>query len=436
MPLSVGDRERAERALKRNILKRDQVMEQFSVLIALVGSVTNKNEAIPMLKARGEDIELLITDFRIYQDAILDQLIDLERDTEFSTTHAPVGKLALEQYYSIKVKSKELGLTNQNPLPPVTTSSVQLPKIQLPSFDGKILHWRSFRDTFISLVHENAQLSDIQKFHYLLSVVSGSAASVVRSVPLSEANYSIVWKTLNDRFDNKRVLLSAHLDILFRFSPLKVESLIDLRHFLTTFRENIAALKVLEVDDLAGFLLFYIASRVLDPATRQSFEFEYHDAEIPTFDMLAEFVQVRCQVLQNSTSHLKLDDNYKKNSRSKFSLVTSSVSESLICILCKENHLLYKCPKFIQQNVKQRFRLARSNRLCMNCLCVSHKTNDCKSTYSCRHCSSKHHSLLHFDTRTSKDASSTNGCTNTTQTPSVSPTPISSFETEATILHL
>lgn len=78
-----------------------------------------------------------------------------------------------------------------------------------------------FRDTFTSLVHDNSQLSLIQKFHYLLSAVSGSAAATVKSVPLTDANYPIVWQSLNDRFDNKRVLLSAHMDALFRISPIK-----------------------------------------------------------------------------------------------------------------------------------------------------------------------------------------------------------------------
>lgn len=59
-------------------------MDQFSVLTGLVYSANDKNEVIPILQARKDDIELLITDFRIYQDSIIDQLIDLERDVGFS----------------------------------------------------------------------------------------------------------------------------------------------------------------------------------------------------------------------------------------------------------------------------------------------------------------------------------------------------------------
>lgn len=39
MTMSVGDQERAERALKRNIYKRDQAMDQLTVLMGLVNTV-------------------------------------------------------------------------------------------------------------------------------------------------------------------------------------------------------------------------------------------------------------------------------------------------------------------------------------------------------------------------------------------------------------
>jgi len=175
--LNAGDRERFERALKRNIIKRDQAVEQFAILKGLVTSAKNEDSGITILQPRIDDLEILITDIRLYQDAILDHLIELDRDSEFLTLHNPIGKIALEQYYAIKAICTEFGINNRNHIPTSTTHNIQLSKIQLPSFDGNILHWRSFRDTFISLVHDNSQLSQIQKFHYLLSAVSGSATA-------------------------------------------------------------------------------------------------------------------------------------------------------------------------------------------------------------------------------------------------------------------
>lgn len=83
-------------------------------------------------------------------------------------------------------------------------SHIQLPKISIPHFDGDLLQWITFRDTYKSLVHDNSKLSDVEKYHYLLSAVSGSDGAVVLSISLSGSNYSVAWKALLERFNNPR----------------------------------------------------------------------------------------------------------------------------------------------------------------------------------------------------------------------------------------
>lgn len=241
-----------------------------------------------------------MTDFRLEQDEILTQLITLSRESEFSTTHVPIGKQISENYYLIKASMTALWL-DKTESPPVGIST-NSPKIQLSTFDGDTLCWRSFRDTFVSLVHTNKQLSAVQKFHFLLSSVTGSAVCIVRSVPLSDCNYPIVWEALHSRFDNKRLLLKSHLETLFRFNPLNNESLNGLKNVLSTFQENVVGINALEVDDLSGYLLFYIASRALDFTAKRLFVFEYHDSTIPNLDMLLDFVKICCKVLKNVPS--------------------------------------------------------------------------------------------------------------------------------------
>lgn len=66
---------------------------------------------------------------------------------------------------------------------------IKLPPIQLPSFSGKYSEWTSFYDTFTSLIHDNLQISSIQKFHYLKSALKGDAAQHIKSIEISSANY-------------------------------------------------------------------------------------------------------------------------------------------------------------------------------------------------------------------------------------------------------
>ena len=48
-----------------------------------------------------------------------------------------------------------------------TSQFHKLPKLTLPTFDGDILKWQTFWDSFESTVHNNASLTDIQRFSYL-----------------------------------------------------------------------------------------------------------------------------------------------------------------------------------------------------------------------------------------------------------------------------
>jgi len=51
---------------------------------------------------------------------------------------------------------------------------VKLPTIKLPRFDGKIEDWKCFSDSFRSIIHDKTHLSNIEKFQYLISSISGN----------------------------------------------------------------------------------------------------------------------------------------------------------------------------------------------------------------------------------------------------------------------
>ena len=47
----------------------------------------------------------------------------------------------------------------------------KLPKLDLPKFEGNVLEWESFWDSFDSAIHSNNTLSEVQKFNYLKSLL-------------------------------------------------------------------------------------------------------------------------------------------------------------------------------------------------------------------------------------------------------------------------
>lgn len=274
--MSVGDAERAERVSKRSIIKRNDIIQEFEAIFSLIPNLEQNPTLVSIFTTRHRDIHDLLSEFHIEQHSILDQLILLNREDEFSKVHCIIEKRILEQFYSITAFATEMDLNkstaNENSIN--NPSRIQSPIIKLPSFNGELGNWCSFRDIFTSLVHNNTLLTNSEKFHYLISVVSDSAASILRAIPMTDTNYTIAWDALHDRFDNKRILLTHHLDLIFGFTPMTTETLPGLKAFINTFQENMSAIKALEVVDFAGFLLFYIASRVLSPTTKRLFETE------------------------------------------------------------------------------------------------------------------------------------------------------------------
>ncbi|CAI6362720.1 unnamed protein product [Macrosiphum euphorbiae] len=422
--------ETAENALARARVKRDNVLNSIKGIHVTALAARSDADRVPSLIIHAEDLNQYVEQFQRQQDVIINALIDLDRVAEFDQDDRPM--IASMETMRLEIKTvvasvSEIKSSSSSSIASAPQQFVPLPKIQLPSFDGNLLEWRSFRDIYVSLVHDNTGIGDAERFHYLKSCLSGDALAVVKSFPLSANNYVLAWEALSVRFDNKRLLASAHLDKLFAFKPIAHQSLPALTSFINTFKENVAIIKALGVNDLSSFLLFHMGSRVLDSTTIQLFESNASNSTIPTFDELLSFVQQRCRVLENiknsSKSDISTKPHEKYNTRNKtviskksvFAATTSTSvkSKSRGCLSCdKADHSIYRCPKFNDMTVEKRREFVAARKLCFSCMSQSHVLNACSSTGVCRSCSSKrHHSLLHLNTDQSSAVNKTNQST-------------------------
>ena len=73
---------------------------------------------------------------------------------------------------------------------PPSINKVKLPKLSLPRFGGNLLKWPAFWDSFESAVHKNCDLSDVDKFNYLKSLLEHTAYEAIAGLALSSANYT------------------------------------------------------------------------------------------------------------------------------------------------------------------------------------------------------------------------------------------------------
>ena len=89
-------------------------------------------------------------------------------------------------------------------------------KLELKRFNGRPTDWQAFIDCFDSVIHSNPKLNNIDKMNYLKSLVEGPAASAIKGLPLTSANYKMARDILEQRYGNKQLIISAHMDNLLK----------------------------------------------------------------------------------------------------------------------------------------------------------------------------------------------------------------------------
>ena len=99
-------------------------------------------------------------------------------------------------------------------------AKVKLPKISLPRFGGNPVKWIPFWDSYKSAIHVNPDLSEVDKFNYLRSLLDHMAFDAIAGLTLSAANYQEAVEILLKRFGDKKVIISKHMDTLIHMEAI------------------------------------------------------------------------------------------------------------------------------------------------------------------------------------------------------------------------
>ncbi|XP_059046626.1 uncharacterized protein LOC131842124 [Achroia grisella] len=292
--------------------------------------------------------------------------------------------------------------------------------------------WIEYRDSFLSLVHNSDELSDIQKFHYLKSSLKGSAelfdcCSMFDSVEFSASNYAVAWELLLNRYNNSSLLVHNHVKALFTISKLTKESPHSLRTLSDNILRNLRALKILgEPTEYWDTLIIFIITSKLDETTEREWE-QYKcttrkhisDNKSPLkVDDLLMFIRDRADMLE--TLQVSHNSNINSNKQSAVSHnmshnVTHKTSQHKIhcnvstnkpqhqitftkkfCLMCNADHPLYSCQRFLDTDLDTKLQFISDNKLCENCLRLGHSVDVCRFG-PCRKCTKKHNTLIHND---------------------------------------
>lgn len=336
----------------------------------------------------------------------LDELnsVGFNMDADFTPDYGLLSTID-ELYGVIKVAANRCRTENESNIRSesvlITPRTVpSLPKIQLPEFSGDIRQWETFYAMFKSLIHDNNALNNLDKVHYLVGRLKGSALGICSGISPTGENYEIIWNALIAKYQDKRLLASNYLDQIFNFRPLSAESAKNLNTFLERFDVAVSALSNLGLSDLADFMLFYQAYNKLDINTIRAFDNIHRSSEIPTYKQLLNFIKEQAKILSCTRSSGQKETPIQGKRSGQFSGhvgIDKLGHGSYHCLYCKRGgHFIARCDKFKKLSAGKRYEVVRNNNWCFNCLSNQHGVRNCSSEKVCSECSKNHHYLLHL----------------------------------------
>ena len=290
---------------------------------------------------------------------------------------------------------------------------VKLPKVELKRFDGVLTNWATFWDMFQSSVHNNSELTDIDRFNYLHSLLEDSAADAISGLSITTANYAEAITILQKRFGNKQQVVNRHMDALLEIDAVtSMRDLRRLRHLYDQAEGHIRSLNSLGVPSESY-------GNLLAPILMKRFPHELcviisKDAGTESWNLdkmmkIAEKeIEARERAAANdetSTTHTTPTRRSGMNrDRPTASTLVTTNSSPLSCYYCGEQHLSTSCRKVTNPEARKQI-LLKAGR-CFVCLRKGHVSRDCRSPLKCTTCHGRHHVTICDRARRPSPASS------------------------------
>ncbi|XP_065079410.1 uncharacterized protein LOC135702307 [Ochlerotatus camptorhynchus] len=212
-------------------------------------------------------------------------------------------------------------------------------------------------------------------------------------------------KQTRSEFEELYFQKKRHVNALLQFPKMKKISASGIHDVIDTFDRHTKILDQLgEVTAGWGAMLTQLLVSKLDDVTQKDWEEYALKKEDPVFLHVMEFLEGQTRILDAIAVDQRPDGQrillssplapFKKPAH-KLSVHVSSETSSSKCVSCGGTHYITNCPSFAKLTLDKRFQVVNSKKLCSNCLRRDHYSRDCTSTFRCRTCSKKHHTLLH-----------------------------------------
>ena len=286
----------------------------------------------------------------------------------------------------------------------------KLPKLEISEFDGNPVNWRGFWDQFKTTIHDDDELSTINKFTYLKSYLCQDAGDCIEGLTLSEGNYTRAIEILTERFGNTQILISSYMDILVKLPKISnIRELNALRNMYDKIEISVRNLNDLGVaTNTYGSLLISILFERIPSELKLLISRKFKDENWTLEELLKIYkeelcARERCKAVGGGVNDerapitgqtLFTDGSSRRNSypnipeHTRNSYPNTKQFSRPRCVFCGGDHRSGRCE--IITEVLSRKEILRKQGRCYVCLQKAHTARNCKLEYKCFNCNGRH----------------------------------------------
>ncbi|XP_063994400.1 uncharacterized protein LOC135171756 [Diachasmimorpha longicaudata] len=297
------------------------------------------------------------------------------------------------------------------------TTTSQLKRIDLPTFQGKFSQWKEFSDLFQNLVGRKPDMSPAEKLVRLKEALKGPPAELISSFTATDINYEKAWDKLQRHYENPRLIAGHLFNRVLNLRPMAKgddEAMITNAHIARETVDHLISTAGIPKEDLGDQFVFHLLKRSMEADTRTTWEQRLGTSTnyIPLQE-LVNFLESTARGMtpddqHEPTVHQRPKEKIQRGKSPPRARVYHAAEATVqrkepqhikpadCCGYCNAKHFIGKCPSFLSLSAQRKLEHLSTTRLCYNCF-GTHLVTRCKCTKSCMKCQHRHHTLLHMD---------------------------------------
>ena len=204
-----------------------------------------------------------------------------------------------------------------------TSSSSQLPKLKLSSFDGNPLEWPEWSNMYKATVHHR-DISDSEKMSHLKTLLTVKSKSAVTGMGYSGEFYTQAWELLGRKFGRPYLIVDAQLNTLRKQQPIRMHDSAAIISYSITISNLVIVLKQYNYEgDLRSSSTLQVATKKLPPNLKEKWFFFVDECQEDRPDLillekwLARVAFVH-KGMPSTKCERKEDDRPKANKEKRF----------------------------------------------------------------------------------------------------------------------